>query len=148
MHKVFLRLIIHDGIMKAAIKLIQNVRSYIFRNLRAGQEATELDVEQWTGSKLEKESVKAVYCHPAYLTYMQGVVCVCAQSCLTLCNPKDCSPPGSSLHGIFQAIILEWVAISYSRGSTPPRNQTHVSCISCIGLPSVVFDSSKENLFS
>ena len=148
MYKVFLRLIIHDDIMKAAIKLIQNVRSFIFRNLRAGQEATELDVEQWTGSKLEKEYLKAVYCHPAYLTYMQGVVCVRAQSCLTLCNPKDCSPPDSSVHGIFQAITLEWVAVSYSRGSTPPRNQTHVSCISCIGLPSVVFDSSKENLFS
>ena len=39
-----------------------------------------------------------------------------AQSCLTLCNPMDCSPPGSSIHGIFQAGILEWVTISYSRG--------------------------------
>ena len=46
----------------------------------------------------------------------------------------DYSPPDSSVHGISQAIILEWVAISYSRGSTPPRNQTHVSCISLIGL--------------
>ena len=42
--------------------------------------------------------------------------CVCAQSCLTLCNPLDCSPSGSSVHGIFQARILEWVAISSSRG--------------------------------
>ena len=42
---------------------------------------------------------------------------VCAQSCLTLCNPMDCSPPGSSVHGILQA-ILEWVAISYSKGSS------------------------------
>ena len=49
-------------------------------------------------------------------------VCVCAQSCLTLCNPMDCSPPGSSVHGIFQARILEWVAISSSRGSSQPRN--------------------------
>ena len=38
-----------------------------------------------------------------------------AQSCLTLCNPMDCSPPGSSIHGIFQARVLEWVAISFSR---------------------------------
>ena len=45
-------------------------------------------------------------------------VCVCAQSCLTLCDPKDCSWPDSSVHGIFQARILEWVAISYSRGSS------------------------------
>ena len=49
---------------------------------------------------------------------------VCAKSCLTLCDPMDCSLPGSSVHGIFQAIILEWVAISYSRGSSQPRNQT------------------------
>ena len=39
-----------------------------------------------------------------------------AQSCPTLCDPMDCSPPGSSVHGIFQARILEWVAISFSRG--------------------------------
>ena len=53
-----------------------------------------------------------------------------AQSCLTLCDPMDCSLPGSSVHGIFQARILEWVVISCSRGSSWPRNQT---CISCIG---------------
>ena len=53
-------------------------------------------------------------------------VCVCAQSCLPLCDPMDYSPPGSSVHGIFQARILEWVAISYSRGSSRPRDQTCV----------------------
>ena len=51
-----------------------------------------------------------------------------AQSCLTLCNPKDCSLPGSSVHGILQARILEWVAISSSRGSSGTRDQTQVSC--------------------
>ena len=45
-----------------------------------------------------------------------------AQSCLTLCNPMDCSLPGSSTHGIFQARVLEWVAISFSRGSSQPRD--------------------------
>ena len=50
-----------------------------------------------------------------------------AQSCPTLCNPMDCSPPGSSNHGIFQAKVLEWVAISFSRGSSWPRNRTWVS---------------------
>ena len=45
----------------------------------------------------------------------------------------DCSPPGSSVHGIFQARILEWVVISFSRVSSLPRNQTHVSSVSCIG---------------
>ena len=47
-------------------------------------------------------------------------VCVCAQFYLTLCNPRDCSPPGFSVYGIFQARILEWVAISSFRGSSNP----------------------------
>ena len=60
-------------------------------------------------------------------------VCICAQlhqPCLTLWHPMGCSPPGSSAHGIAQARILEWVAISSSRGSSQPRDQTHISCIS------------------
>ena len=52
-----------------------------------------------------------------------------AQSGLTLCNPIDCSPPGSSVHGIPQTRILEWVAIPFSRGSSWPRNQIQVSYI-------------------
>ena len=60
-------------------------------------------------------------------------ICVCAylstQLCLTLFNTMGCSPPGSSVHGIFQARIRERVVISYSRGSSRPRDQTHISCI-------------------
>ena len=56
-----------------------------------------------------------------------------AQSCLTLCDPMDCRPPGSSVHGILQARILEWVARPSSRGSFPPRNQTHIAYVSFIG---------------
>ena len=52
-----------------------------------------------------------------------------AQSCLTLCDPMDCSPPGSSVHGILQARRLEWVAISSSRGSSQPWGWTSVSCV-------------------
>ena len=51
------------------------------------------------------------------------------QSCPTLCHPMDCSLPGSSVHGIFQARILKWASISFSRGSSPLRDQTWVSCI-------------------
>ena len=51
----------------------------------------------------------------------------------TLCNPKDYSPSGSSVHGILQARILEWVAMPFSRTSSWPQGQTPVSCISCIG---------------
>ena len=55
-----------------------------------------------------------------------------AQSCLALCDPMDCSPPGSSVHGISQARILEWVVIFSSRGSSRPKDQTHSSYVSCI----------------
>ena len=56
--------------------------------------------------------------------------CSVAQSCPTFCNPMDYSSPGSSVHGILQARILEWVAIPFSKGSSWPRNQI---CISCLG---------------
>ena len=67
--------------------------------------------------------------------YFHKCVCVCAnllQSCTTLCNPRDHNPPGSCVHGILQARTLKWVAISYSRGSSWPRDWTQVSCGSCI----------------
>ena len=51
------------------------------------------------------------------------------QPCLTLCDPLDCSPPGSSVHGILQARILGWVAIPVSRGTSWPKNQTQVPFI-------------------
>ena len=59
-------------------------------------------------------------------------LCMCAKSLqwrLTLCDPMDCSPPGFPVHGTLQARILEWVAISFSTGSSRPRDQTQVSCI-------------------
>ena len=63
--------------------------------------------------------------------YVCVCVCVCAhtQWCPTLCDPMDCSLPGSSVYGILQARILEWVAIPFSRGSSHPRDRTSVSCI-------------------
>ena len=58
------------------------------------------------------------------------------QPCLTLCNPMDCSWPGSSVRRSLQASILEWVAISFSRGSSQPWDRTQVSCIAgrCFNL--------------
>ena len=133
---------------------------------------TQSYMEQQTGSKLGKKCIKAVYCHPAHLTYLfhvlaivnstamntrhiclfhlwfpQGIcpvegllnhillllvfcffflqnlhIILCeseiTQSCLTLCNPMDCSLPVSSVYGIFQARIQDWVAVSFSRGSS------------------------------
>ena len=62
---------------------------------------------------------------------LQSITCyvLVAQLCLTFCDPMDCSPPGSSVHGISLARILEWVAIPFSRGSSQPRDQTQVSSI-------------------
>ena len=57
-------------------------------------------------------------------------MCSYAWSCLTLCDPIGCSPPGSFVHGILQARVLERVAISSSRGSSRPRDRTHVSSVS------------------
>ena len=57
------------------------------------------------------------------------VFVIVAQLCLILCNPMDYSPPSSSVHGISQARILEWVTISFPRGSFQPRDWTVVSCI-------------------
>ena len=62
---------------------------------------------------------------PSTLKY----VCLVTQSCPTLCDLKDCGPPGSSVHGSLQARILEWVAKPSSRGSSQSRDQTQVSGI-------------------
>ena len=74
---------------------------------------------------------KDLVCKLNILNFICVCVCVCTQSCPTLCHPMVCSPPDSSVHEIFQARILEWVAIPYSRGSSPPRDQTCISCVSC-----------------
>ena len=69
---------------------------------------------------------------PCWLSILNIAVCcyrLVAKSCLTLCNHMDCRPPGSSVHGISQARILEWVAISSSRSSSKSRDQTSISCI-------------------
>ena len=64
-----------------------------------------------------------------FLVLMYGCESEIAQSCPTLCDPIDCSLPGCSVHGIFQAIVLEWIAISFSRGSSQPRARTWASHI-------------------
>ena len=63
------------------------------------------------------------------LSNLSAAHCMHAQLCPTLCNPMDCSPLGSSVHGIFQTRIVEWFAIFFSRGSSPPRDWACVSCI-------------------
>ena len=72
-------------------------------------------------------------CKNSYLVCMSACMLNRCHVQLFVNSCMDCGPPGSSVHGVFQARILEWVAISSSRGSSWPRDQTHVSCISCIG---------------
>ena len=62
-----------------------------------------------------------------------SLACACVQSCLSLCEPMNCSLPGSSVHGIFQARGLEQLVVSYSRGLSQPKEQTDISCVSCVG---------------
>ena len=84
--------------------------------------------------------MKVAHCFSEVLgTCSYGSCCCCylvARSCLTLCDPMDSSPPGSSVHGISQTRILRWVAIFFFRGSSQPRDQTWVSCI-CRGTHSL-----------
>ena len=67
-----------------------------------------------------------------------------AQSCLMVCDPKACSPPVCSVHGIFQARILEWVAISSSRGSSRPKDRNPASCVFCIGRGILYHQATRE----
>ena len=67
------------------------------------------------------------------------------QSCPTLCDPMDCSPPGSSVHEIFHERILEWVAISFSRGSSQPRDRTRVICTADRFFPEKLVPSALEH---
>ena len=73
--------------------------------------------------------------------------CLVTKSYPTLCEPTDCSLPGSSVHGISQARILEWVAISFSRGSCQPRDRTWVSCIGRRILHCWATGEQYENLY-
>ena len=83
----------------------------------------------------EREGLFVKHKHAHTYLYMRVCVCVCvyesevSQSCPTLCHSMDCSPPGSSVHGVCQARILDWVAIFFSRGSSQLKDRTLVSRI-------------------
>ena len=73
-------------------------------------------------------SLSHTHTHTSIYREICAVLGLVTQSCPTLSDAMDCSPPGSSVQGILQARILEWVAMSSSRGSSQPRDQTQVSC--------------------
>ena len=75
----------------------------------------------------ESDTTEATQQQQQLVHFVYVYVCV-SHSVVSLCNPVDYSLPGSSVYGILQTIILEWVAIPFSRGSSQPRDQTHISC--------------------
>ena len=81
-------------------------------------------------TKAGKTQVVPPFLSSSSLATLECIPNLHAQSCLTLCDPRDCSPSGSSVHGMLQARILELVAISFSRASSQPRD---LMCVSCIG---------------
>ena len=89
---------------------------------------------QWTGICWDRIDFNYKLFHP--ILYHMKVKVLLAQSCPTLCNPMDCSLPGSSVRGILQGRILEWVAIPFSRGSSRFRDQTRSPTLQADPLPS------------
>ena len=117
--------------------LLQNSTQFLSNSqlllCRKGQ--AEPKIHKCKGSRmaktiLKKKGVEKLR-YPNFKTYVH--TCSVTQLYPTLCNPLDCSLPGSSVHEIILATILEWVAISSSSGSSQSRDQTCISCSSCIG---------------
>ena len=94
------------------------------------------EISLWTKFCVAKATIFPVVMYGCEICTLKTAVKVkseseVAQSCLSLWDPMDCSLPGSSINGVFQARILEWVAISFSRGSSWLRDLTLVSCTAC-----------------
>ena len=100
-----------------------------------------MEASQWlpllgVGQRTACREAEGKFWGVAGILDLMGMVCVCTKSlqvCPTLFDSMNCSPPDSFVHGILQAKILKLVAISFSRGFSWPRDQTHISWVSCIG---------------
>ena len=103
-----------------SVSICDLLRSWIPHRERGLWVLRDADVGTPRHHGSRKGSFSGTSCVPGSL---KGCEVEVTQSCLTLCDPMDCNPPGSSVHGTLQARILEWVAISYSRGSSQPRNE-------------------------
>ena len=122
---------------------VGRINSWIIGENRQAESAG-IHIQAFLGSLSHEGSYKACYSHRNKNTLYVGIflpkeapksLCACSviQLCPTLCNHMNISPPGSSVHGILQTKILEWIAIFSSRGSSPSKDQTHASCVSCTG---------------
>ena len=100
-------------------------------NLSTKRKKNHILREQTCGCQGERKMEEGVYWEFGTGRYEVSYyhICLFAQSFLTVCDLMNCSPSGSSVHGILQARILEWVAVSFSRGSSQSSYQTYVSCV-------------------
>ena len=115
--------------LRGRLKLDQEFEFYFIGNaklLNLGKESTHKDYREDSFSPSERVACRLERWIGEWKRVSLVVQCLVAQSCLTLCHPVDCSLPGSSVHAILQARILECVANPYSRGSSQPRDQTQV----------------------
>ena len=91
-------------------------------------------IKVWSGTHFDNNNKESV---TVTLWLRKNLISMCCvkslQSHLTLCDSMDCSSPGSSVHGILQARVLEWFEMPFSRGSSQPTDGTHISYISCVG---------------
>ena len=97
---------------------------WVKKKKKISMESERLDFTCFMGYKNDQTNK---FVEKIAISQLASVRAKLLQSCLILCDPMDCSRTGSSVHGIFQARILEWVAISFSRGSSLPRDQTCIS---------------------
>ena len=93
------------------------------------EESGVLDQQNQTTMQIEKQLNPTVQRRELESASRTCVRAQSLRSCPTLCHPIDCGPRGSSVHGILQVRVLAWVAMPSSRGSSQPRDQTHISCI-------------------
>ena len=112
-----------SGSAKGFQRIMRDELKFYFVLVSAAREANNNNMN-WT---LITTRQYAQHISLSHLTRTVKILVV--ESCPTLCDPTDCSPPGSSVHGILQARILGWVAISFSTGSSWPKNWTQVFCI-------------------
>ena len=102
----------------------------------------EREAFHWKQSRTETRCC----CHRPQIESTLCSCCLVTKLCPTIYDPMDWSPPGSSVHRIFQARILEWVAISYSRGSFQTKDQTHISCVSAGGFFILLSHQGRTNV--